>query len=150
MAHFKLFFSLSPVTNLPMSQMSTEELEAYVNSQFDELRRLVRLEEKRTLHLVDLKEAFLTASAAEKIAEITVQTERLQEEMANITHQLCLLEQAEAQAIGPAVVAEALLAEPGPAHRVPVRRIFPPSSLCLLCLLTADIPSVLCVSLTAL
>ncbi|GAA6217600.1 tripartite motif-containing protein 44 [Lates japonicus] len=98
-------------------EMSTEELEAYVNSQFDELRKLVRLEEKRTLHLVDLKEAFLTASAAEKIAEITVQTERLQEEMANITHQLCLLEQAEAQAIGPAAVAEVLVAAPGPAHR---------------------------------
>lgn len=95
-------------------EMSTEELEAYVNSQFDELRRLVRLEEKRTLHLVDLKEAFLTASAAEKIAEISLQTERLQEEMANITHQLCLLEHAEA--IGPALAAEALVA--GPAHRV--------------------------------
>ncbi|XP_070686791.1 tripartite motif-containing protein 44 [Pempheris klunzingeri] len=88
-------------------EMSTEELEAYVNSQFDELRKLVRLEEKRTLHLVDLKEAFLTASAAEKIAEISVQTERLQEEMANITHQLCLLEQAEGQEVGPA---EALMA----------------------------------------
>ncbi|XP_044048246.1 tripartite motif-containing protein 44 isoform X1 [Siniperca chuatsi] len=97
-------------------EMSTEELEAYVNSQFDELRRLVRLEEKRTLHLVDLKEAFLTASAAEKIAEISVQTERLQEEMANITNQLCLLEQAEAG--GPAVVAQALAAGPGPAQRV--------------------------------
>lgn len=94
-------------------EMSTEELEAYVNTQFDELRRLVRLEEKRTLHLVDLKEAFLTASAAEKIAEISVQTERLQEEMANITHQLCLLEQAEA--LGPAMAAAALVAVP--AHR---------------------------------
>lgn len=99
--------------------MSTEELEEYVNSQFDELRKLVRLEEKRTLHLVDLKEAFLTASAAEKIAEITVQTEKLQEEMASITHQLCLLEQAEA--VGPAMVAEVLVARPGPANRVPVR-----------------------------
>ncbi|XP_053174539.1 tripartite motif-containing protein 44 [Scomber japonicus] len=98
-------------------EMSTEELEEYVNVQFDELRRLVRLEEKRTLHLVDLKEAFLTASAAEKIAEITVQTERLQEEMANITHQLCLLEQVESQAIGPAAAAEVLVA--GAAHRVP-------------------------------
>ncbi|XP_029288982.1 tripartite motif-containing protein 44 [Cottoperca gobio] len=96
-------------------EMSIEELEAYVNSQFDELRRLVRLEEKRTLHLVDLKEAFLTASAAEKIAEISVQTERLQEEMANITHQLCLLEQAEG--LGPAVAAQALAA--APAHRMP-------------------------------
>ncbi|XP_068579392.1 tripartite motif-containing protein 44 [Cebidichthys violaceus] len=96
-------------------EMSTEELEAYVNSQFDELRKLVRLEEKRTLHLVDLKEAFLTASAAEKIAEISLQTERLQEEMANITHQLCLLEKAEA--LGPAMAAEALGA--GPAYRVP-------------------------------
>lgn len=99
-------------------EMSTEELEAYVNSQFDELRKLVHLEEKRTLHLVDLKEAFLTASAAEKIAEITVETEKLQEEMANITHQLCLLEQAEAQAIGPAAVAEVLAARPGPVHRM--------------------------------
>ncbi|KAG7238118.1 hypothetical protein INR49_030180 [Caranx melampygus] len=98
-------------------EMSTDELEDYVNSQFDELRQLVRLEEKRTLHLVDLKEAFLTASAAEKIAEITVQTERLQEEMANITHQLCLLEQAEAQEIGPAAVAEVLVAAPAPLHR---------------------------------
>ncbi|XP_034071870.1 tripartite motif-containing protein 44 [Gymnodraco acuticeps] len=95
-------------------EMSVEELEAYVNSQFDELRRLVRLEEKRTLHLVDLKEAFLTASAAEKIAEISVETERLQEEMANITHQLCLLEKAEA--LGPAGAAVALAAVP--AHRV--------------------------------
>ncbi|KAM9352170.1 tripartite motif-containing protein 44 [Symphorus nematophorus] len=98
-------------------EMSTEELEAYVNSQFDELRRLVRLEEKRTLHLVDLKEAFLTASAAEKIAEISVETERLQEEMANITNQLCLLEQAEAG--GPVAVAEALVAGPVPI-RVPL------------------------------
>ncbi|XP_071751223.1 tripartite motif-containing protein 44 isoform X1 [Centroberyx gerrardi] len=97
-------------------EMSTEELEAYVNSQFDELHRLVRLEEKRTLHLVDLKEAFLTASAAEKIAEITVHTERLQEEMASITHQLCLLDQAEAA--GPAVAAEVLNAAPGPAPRL--------------------------------
>ncbi|XP_078113634.1 tripartite motif-containing protein 44 isoform X2 [Sander vitreus] len=95
-------------------EMSTEELEAYVNSQFDELRKLVRLEEKRTLHLVDLKEAFLTASAAEKIAEISVETERLQEEMDNITHQLCLLERAEG--LGPAVAAQALAA--APAHRV--------------------------------
>uniref|UniRef100_A0A3Q3XJ06 B box-type domain-containing protein n=1 Tax=Mola mola TaxID=94237 RepID=A0A3Q3XJ06_MOLML len=100
-------------------EMSTEELEDYVNSQFDELRRLVRLEERRTLHLVDLKEAFLTASAAEKIAEISVETERLQEEMANINNQLYLLEQAEAG--GPAVIAEALVAAPGPAHRMQVR-----------------------------
>ncbi|XP_015231221.1 PREDICTED: tripartite motif-containing protein 44 [Cyprinodon variegatus] len=99
-------------------EMSTEELEEYVNGQFDELRRLVRLEERRTLHLVDLKEAFLTASAAEKIAEITLETEKLQEEMDNITHQLCLLEQAEAQAIGPAAVAEVLAASPGPVHRL--------------------------------
>ncbi|MEQ2274737.1 hypothetical protein XENORESO_009180, partial [Xenotaenia resolanae] len=98
--------------------MSTEELEEYVNSQFDELRRLVRLEERRTLHLVDLKEAFLTASAAEKIAEITLETEKLQEEMDNITHQLCLLEQTEVQAVGPAAVAEVLAARSGPAHRL--------------------------------
>lgn len=88
--------------------MSTEELEDYVNTQFDELRELVRLEEKRTLHLVDLKEASLTASAAEKIAEISLETERLQEEMANITNQLCVLEQGEAGGD---------VAAPGPAHR---------------------------------
>uniref|UniRef100_A0A3Q0QQJ2 Tripartite motif containing 44 n=1 Tax=Amphilophus citrinellus TaxID=61819 RepID=A0A3Q0QQJ2_AMPCI len=105
-------------------EMSTEQLEEYVNSQFEELRKLVLLEEKRTLHLVDLKEAFLTASAAEKIAEITLETEKLQEEMANITHQLCLLEQAEAQAVAPAVAVEALVAGPGPAHRVPVSNIY--------------------------
>lgn len=104
--------------------MSTEELEDYVNSQFDELRRLVHLEEKRTLHLVDLKEAFLTASAAEKIAEISVETERLQEEMANITNQLCLLEQAEAA--GPVVLAQALVAGPRPSHRLQVRGTFLP------------------------
>ncbi|CAJ1057415.1 LOW QUALITY PROTEIN: tripartite motif-containing protein 44 [Xyrichtys novacula] len=99
-------------------EMTTEELEAYVNTQFDELRRLVRLEERRTLHLVDLKEAFLTASAAEKIAEISLETERLQEEMANITHQLCILEQAEGLGINQALAAQALLAGAGPAHRV--------------------------------
>lgn len=95
-----------------------------MNSQFDELRKLVLLEERRTLHLVDLKEAFLTASAAEKIAEITLETEKLQEEMANITHQLCLLEQAEAEAHagGPAVAAEVLAAVPvGPVQRALVR-----------------------------
>lgn len=93
--------------------MSAEELEDYVNTQFDKLRELVHLEEKRTLHLVDLKEASLTASAAEKIAEISLETERLQEEMANITNQLCLLEQGEA---GGDVVGV-----PGPAHRAQVR-----------------------------
>uniref|UniRef100_W5LZW1 Low density lipoprotein receptor class A domain containing 3 n=1 Tax=Lepisosteus oculatus TaxID=7918 RepID=W5LZW1_LEPOC len=75
--------------------MSTAELEAYVNEQFDELHQLVRQEEKRTLHLVDLKEAFLTAQAAEKIAEITVHTEKLQEEMASITKQLGALDHGE-------------------------------------------------------
>ncbi|KAL0968406.1 hypothetical protein UPYG_G00266460 [Umbra pygmaea] len=96
-------------------EMSTEQLEAYVNSQFDELHRLVRLEEKRTLHLVDLKEAFLTAAAAEKIAEITVHTERLQEEMACITQQLGQLDQAEAGP-GAGIVAPAQGA-PSPAKR---------------------------------
>lgn len=89
-----------------------------MNGQFDELRRLVLLEEKRTLHLVDLKEAFLTASAAEKIAEISVETERLQEEMVSITNQLCLLQQAEGK--GPNVIAAALR-EVGPSERAQVR-----------------------------
>lgn len=100
--------------------MSVDELEAYVDNQFDELHRLVRLEETRTLHLVDLKEAFLTASAAEKIAEINVETERLHEEMANITNQLCILEEAEGGS--PAVIAKALVAAPGPSRRVQVSR----------------------------
>ncbi|XP_041693918.1 tripartite motif-containing protein 44 isoform X3 [Coregonus clupeaformis] len=101
-------------------EMSTEQLEEYVNSQFDELYRLVRLEEKRTLHLVDLKEAFLTAAAAEKIAEITVHTERLQEEMACITQQLGQLDQAEAQpgaAIAALAQGGALGPSPRPAQR---------------------------------
>lgn len=102
--------------------MSAEELEDYVNTQFDELRKLVRLEEKRTLHLVDLKEASLTASAAEKIAEISLETERLQKEMANITNQLCMLEQGET---GGDVVAA-----PGSDHRVQVRGFLP--SVCAL------------------
>ncbi|XP_046872395.1 tripartite motif-containing protein 44 isoform X1 [Hypomesus transpacificus] len=96
--------------------MSTDQLEAYVNGQFDELHRLVRLEEKRTLHLVDLKEAFLTAAAAEKIAEISVHTERLQEEMACITQQLGQLDQAEKQP-GAGVGAVAPAGAPGPGHR---------------------------------
>ncbi|XP_051916075.1 tripartite motif-containing protein 44 isoform X1 [Hippocampus zosterae] len=97
------------------SEMSTVELEAYVSSQFDALRRLLYLEEKKTLHILDLKEAFLTASAAEKIAEINVQTERLQEEMASITHQLCLLDKA---TISPTLAAEALMEASGPGHRL--------------------------------
>ncbi|XP_019749750.1 tripartite motif-containing protein 44 isoform X2 [Hippocampus comes] len=97
------------------SEMSTVELEAYVSSQFDALRRLLFLEEKKALHILDLKEAFLTASAAEKIAEINVQTERLQEEMASITHQLCLLDKA---TISPALAAEALVEASGPGHRL--------------------------------
>lgn len=97
-------------------ELSTAELEEYVNNQFEGLRQLVLLEEKRTLHLVDLKEAFLTASAVEKIAEITVETEKLQEEMANITTQLCLLEQAEAQSLSPAVALDAILALRGDAR----------------------------------
>lgn len=100
--------------------MTTEELEGYVNAQFDKLRNLVRLEEKRSLHLVDLKEAFLTASAAEKIAEISLETERLQEEMASITNQLCMLEKAEAR--GSAVRTGDIIAAPEAAHRVQVRR----------------------------
>lgn len=99
-------------------EMSTEELEDFVNSEFDELRRLVRLEERRTLHLVDLKEAFLTATAAEKIAEIHVETERLQEEMDSITQQLCLLEQADKDSLAPALMRQAALAEARPVNRL--------------------------------
>ncbi|KAM9496109.1 tripartite motif-containing protein 44 isoform 1-T2 [Clarias gariepinus] len=88
--------------------ISPEELERYVNQQFDELQKLVRLEEWRVLHLVDLKEAFLTAQAAEKIAEISVHTEKLQEEMDSITQQLGELDQAEENGVAPAALAPLL------------------------------------------
>ncbi|XP_045554656.1 uncharacterized protein isoform X2 [Salmo salar] len=101
--------------------MSTEQLESYVNSQFDDLYRLVRLEEKRTIHLVDLKEAFLTAAAAENIAEITVHTKQLQEEIACITQQLGQLDKAGAQP-GAAIAALVQGGAPGPSPR-PARRI---------------------------
>ncbi|XP_056308380.1 tripartite motif-containing protein 44 [Danio aesculapii] len=90
--------------------MSTEELEAYVNQQFDELQRMVRLEEWRVLHLVDLKEAFLTAQAAEKISEISAHTQTLQEEMDSITHTLQQMEQVEEDGGAPAALLAPLLA----------------------------------------
>ncbi|XP_020790894.1 tripartite motif-containing protein 44 [Boleophthalmus pectinirostris] len=99
-------------------EMTTEELEDFVNGEFDELRRLVRLEERRTLHLVDLKEAFLTATAAEKMAEIHLQTERLQEEMDSINAQLHLLEQADKDSLGPALMRQAAMAEARPVLRL--------------------------------
>ncbi|XP_016336965.1 tripartite motif-containing protein 44 [Sinocyclocheilus anshuiensis] len=92
--------------------MSVEELEQYVNQQFDELHRLVRLEEWRVLHLVDLKEAFLTAQAAEKITEISVHTEKLQEEMDSITQQLSELDQVEQDGVAPMSLAPLLAARP--------------------------------------
>lgn len=109
-------------------EMSTDELEDYVNEQFDELHRLVRLEEKRTLHLVDLKEAFLTAAAAEKIAEISVHTERLQEEMACITQQLGQLDQAEKHpgaGVGVAAPAGVPGPQPRPMHDIEARPRLP-------------------------
>ncbi|KAI4872104.1 hypothetical protein NFI96_030976, partial [Prochilodus magdalenae] len=102
--------------------MSPEELERYVNQQFDELHRLVRLEEWRVLHLVDLKEAFLTAQAAEKIAEISVHTERLQEEMDSITQQLGELDQAERNGVAPAALAPLLAPQPQPPRAPPEPR----------------------------
>ncbi|XP_052441431.1 tripartite motif-containing protein 44-like [Carassius gibelio] len=92
--------------------MSVEELEQYVNQQFDELNRLVRLEEWRVLHLVDLKEAFLTAQAAEKISEISVHTEKLQEEMDSVTQQLSELDQIEQNGVAPMHLAPLLAARP--------------------------------------
>ncbi|RXN06556.1 tripartite motif-containing 44-like protein [Labeo rohita] len=92
--------------------MSIEALEDYVNQQFDELHRLVRLEEWRVLHLVDLKEAFLTAQAAEKITEISVHTEKLQEEMDSITQQLSELDQVEQDGVAPMSLAPLLAARP--------------------------------------
>ncbi|XP_027028976.1 tripartite motif-containing protein 44 isoform X2 [Tachysurus fulvidraco] len=94
--------------------MSPEELECYVNQQFDELQRLVRQEEWRVLHLVDLKEAFLTAHAAEKIAEISVHTEKLQEEMDSITQQLGELDHAEQNGVAPANLAPLLAGQNRP------------------------------------
>ncbi|XP_064169855.1 tripartite motif-containing protein 44 [Anguilla rostrata] len=97
--------------------MSTEQLECYVNQQFDALHRLVRLEERRTLHLVDLKEAFLTAQAAEKMAEISVHTERLQAEMDSITQQLGALDQGEEPAANPVPMAVEARPRPEPEPR---------------------------------
>ncbi|KAK9952780.1 hypothetical protein ABG768_018587 [Culter alburnus] len=94
--------------------MSVDELEEYVNQQFDELHRLVRLEEWRVLHLVDLKEAFLTAQAAEKISEISVHTEKLQEEMDSITQQLSDLDQMEQDGVAPMSLAPLLALRPAP------------------------------------
>ncbi|KAK7116931.1 hypothetical protein R3I94_022448 [Phoxinus phoxinus] len=95
--------------------MGVEELERFVNDQFDELHRLVRLEEWRVLHLVDLKEAFLTAQAAEKISEISVHTEKLQEEMDSITQQLSELDQMEQDGVAPMSLAPLLATGPAPA-----------------------------------
>lgn len=83
-----------------------------MNQQFDELNRLVRLEEWRVLHLVDLKEAFLTAQAAEKISEISVHTEKLQEEMDSVTQQLSELDQIEQNGVAPMSLAPLLAARP--------------------------------------
>ncbi|XP_039526190.1 tripartite motif-containing protein 44 [Pimephales promelas] len=95
--------------------MGADELERFVNDQFDELHRLVRLEEWRVLHLVDLKEAFLTAQAAEKISEISVHTEKLQEEMDSITQQLSDLDQMEQDGVAPMSLAPLLANAPAPA-----------------------------------
>ena len=70
-----------PFLSLSLLQLTTDELQTFVDAQFEELKRLVHVQEARNRHLVDLKEAFVTAAAAEQIAEITVETERLQEEM---------------------------------------------------------------------
>ncbi|XP_026884902.2 tripartite motif-containing protein 44 [Electrophorus electricus] len=107
---------------------SPAELEHYVNQQFDELHRLVRLEEWRVLHLVDLKEAFLTAQAAEKIAEISVHTERLQEEMDSITQQLGELDGAERNGLAPAALAPMLAGQPRPPLPPPLEPL-PPMDL---------------------
>ncbi|XP_077566657.1 tripartite motif-containing protein 44 isoform X3 [Stigmatopora nigra] len=94
-------------------EMPALELEAYMSTQFNMLHRLVNLEEKKTLHLLDLKEASLTASAAEKIADINVQIERLQEEVANIGHQLFLLDRS---TMGPILTVEGHEDKSGSSH----------------------------------
>lgn len=95
-------------------------MESYVNEQFQDLHRLVRLEEWRVLHLVDLKEAFLTAQAAEKIVEISIETEKLQEEMDSITQQLGELDHAEQNGVAPASLAPILAAQPRPPDGAPL------------------------------
>ncbi|KAG2462115.1 TRI44 protein, partial [Polypterus senegalus] len=74
-------------------RIRADALEAFVHEQFDELHRLVLLEQRRALHLVDLKEAVATAHAAEKMAEINSETEKLKEEMEEINKQLSALYQ---------------------------------------------------------
>jgi len=87
-----------------------------VDAQFDELKRLVHLQERRNRHLVDLKEAFLTATAAEKIAEITLETERLEEQMSHISYDLAVLNRAKMEP-GPTAAVIKLL-EGGPRARL--------------------------------
>ncbi|XP_067292605.1 tripartite motif-containing protein 44 [Pseudorasbora parva] len=93
---------------------SLEELEQFVNEQFDELHKLVRREEWRVLHLVDLKEAFLTAQTGEKISEISAHTEKLQEEMDSITQQLSALDQMEKDGVASMSLAPLLASAPPP------------------------------------
>ncbi|TRY85833.1 hypothetical protein DNTS_011870, partial [Danionella cerebrum] len=76
------------------SDVSSEELESFVNDQFDSLKVLVYQEERRILHLLDLKEAIFTSEATEKMTEISVNTLSLQEEMERITLALQQLQQA--------------------------------------------------------
>ena len=87
-----------PFLSLSLLQLTTDELQTFVDAQFEELKRLVHVQEARNRHLVDLKEAFVTAAAAEQIAEITVETERLQEEMTSISQELSALNRAKMQA----------------------------------------------------
>ena len=88
------FSSLS----LSLLQLTTDELQAFVDAQFQELKRLIHVQEARNRHLVDLKEAFITAAAAEQIAEITLETDRLQEEMVSISQELGALNRAKMRA----------------------------------------------------
>ncbi|XP_056454736.1 tripartite motif-containing protein 44 [Gadus chalcogrammus] len=78
--------------------LTTDELQAFVDAQFQELKRLIHVQEARNRHLVDLKEAFITAAAAEQIAEITLETDRLQEEMVSISQELGALNRAKMRA----------------------------------------------------
>ncbi|XP_053741144.1 tripartite motif-containing protein 44 [Synchiropus splendidus] len=83
------------------TSMSQEELLVYVDQQYEKLRKMVLLEEKRTLHLIELKRAYLTSRVAEKIAEINVETKQLHEELEYVNHHLNLLQMAEAGLVNP-------------------------------------------------
>ncbi|KAJ3596447.1 hypothetical protein NHX12_002854, partial [Muraenolepis orangiensis] len=91
--------------------LSKDQLQTFVNDQFDGLKSLVLLEDRRTVHLVDLKEAFLTATAAEQIAELNMETRQLQKSVNSVRQEMRALKRAHMAAEAAALAAPQLMAE---------------------------------------